>query len=759
MTTEEIDLVEEILGPTAAHQWDAKRPPESEPATQPPNPYGALILPASNDTSTGWDATPFGGSAEYVKLKHYRWRNPFTGRTRNSDASDDIDPDADVREAFRTVGRSRAATRRRTATRIAVAFALAAVATTVLIAAAAAIAFGAYANRAVPGVRVGSIDVTGMSRDQIVARLKAEYQGLGHGQATITTPQGFTTVTYSQAGREPDIEAMTDAAMSVGHSGYPLTDAVSMLRSAAYGRTLPVIVRIDPTALAVRIRQLVGTVDIPAKNAAVTAVGGSFVASTSTQGKGVDEKALSNLLIEELVAPGAPADIRITAPFVELDPRVSTDDAAAAIAAAAKMTAPLAVSWDGAAPANNPSLTSMAPGTATVDASTLKSWIVFGTRGDGIYGPTTDPSRVGAYVSALSKKIGKPAVEPSVVYDKTGKPSSLKGGMDGLGLEVTGSAQAIERYLDALGAGGSPAKSVALTTGPVSPRLTIDSLTGMVIIGGGQGKWTTTFYPDVSNGMGANIRVPANLLNGQVVAPGQQFSFLAAVSPIDLAHGYAMGGVIVHGKSDHTGAIGGGICSASTTMFNAAARAGLQIDERHAHSYYINRYPVGLDATVYQSSGETMDLRWTNDTPNPILIRARTTKGSKSTITIELWSLPLDRIVSFSPEHKDKIIKAADHTVYVTTLTPGQKNRAEYPTDGFDTSRTRTVTDSAGNVIHTDTWNSHYIKVDGLQQIGVKAIPSPTPKPTPSPASLPAEPATIDAVPSQSSALGRRIAA
>src|SRR5450756_2811564 len=98
------------------------------------------------------------------------------------------------------------------------------------------------------------------------------------------------------------------------------------------------------------------------------------------------------------------------------------------------------------------------------------------------------------------------------------------------------------------------------------------------------------FYPDISNGNGANIRVPAALLNGQIVAPGQQFSFFQAVSPIDLAHGYAMGGVIEHGKSDHTGAIGGGICSASTTMFNAAARAGLQIDERHAHFYYCLLY-------------------------------------------------------------------------------------------------------------------------------------------------------------------------
>ena len=96
MTTEEIDLVEEILGPTAAHQWDAKRAPEPESATQPSNPSSALVEPTPDAASIGWDATPFGGSAEYVKPKRDHWRNPFAGRARSSDSRDDLDPDADV---------------------------------------------------------------------------------------------------------------------------------------------------------------------------------------------------------------------------------------------------------------------------------------------------------------------------------------------------------------------------------------------------------------------------------------------------------------------------------------------------------------------------------------------------------------------------------------------------------------------------------------------------------------------------------------
>jgi vancomycin resistance protein YoaR len=225
-----------------------------------------------------------------------------------------------------------------------------------------------------------------------------------------------------------------------------------------------------------------------------------------------------------------------------------------------------------------------------------------------------------------------------------------------------------------------------------------------------------------------------------VIEPGQHFSFLQAVGPIDPAHGFAMGGVIKGGKSDHTGAMGGGICSASTTVFNAAAKAGLQIDERHAHYYYIYRYPVGRDATVYSDGTTTWDVRWTNDTPYPIVIRAWTTKGSASTITVQLWSWPTGRTVAWTGGFKADIIKAGENPPkYTSSLAPGVKSRAEYPTDGFKTTVNRVVTDTTGKVIHNDTWNSSYSMVNGQWLIGGSApAPAPTPPPVPAPTPTPA---------------------
>jgi vancomycin resistance protein YoaR len=700
MATDELDLVDEIFGLTPG-----------ESAGQPASPESIM-----------WESTSLADSSVSVAPK-------FQPRLLNPVA--------------------RAGSKRRRAVwaaELVLAFAVGAIASLVLVTAVALIAFSAYSNRVVPGVRIGSVDVSGLDRDQVIARLQTAYAYLGQGEVTVTTPVGAATITYQQAGRAPDVEFMADAAMRIGHTGYPIDDAVFMLRSAIGGQSVPIVVRVDPMTVATLVRQLVGTTQVPPRDAGVTVQGGTFALGQSTSGSRINEKAISSAIIDHLTQPDAPADLQMSGPFVALDPQVSDQDAQDAAAAAQRMVVDVDLTWGGASQTPSPSQTpnpSQTPipteKTYTIDAQTIWRSIVFGTRTDGTYGPSVDPAPVQAYLSELSPKIATTPVEPTVVFDSSGKPVGVKGGKDGAGIDAAATSQAIVAYLDGLASGGQPG-SVAIVTAPISPRITPESLSGMVIIG----SWTTVFYPDVSNGNGVNIRLPAKIFNGQIVQPGQRFSFLKAVGPIDAAHGFTLGGVIEGGKSNHTGAIGGGICSVSTTMFNAAARAGLQIDERHAHFYYIYRYPVGLDATVFSNGSQVWDLKWTNDTPNPIVIRGYTTYGSKSTITFQLWSLPLDRKVAFSPEFKANVVGAVDRTVYVTTLKPGQQNRAEYPTIGFDTSRTRTVTDSAGNVIHQDTWYSHYTKVDGLLEIGRARAPArtPTPAPTPTPATLtPATPA------------------
>ena len=608
------------------------------------------------------------------------------------------------------------------------AFAVGAVATLLLFTAVAFGFAGNYANRVLPGVHAGPVDLSGLTRDEAIAKLQAGYAHLSRGEVTVTTPVGVATITYQQAGRGPDVEAMADAAMSVGHTGNPITDASSVIHSAAFGQEIPIVIQVDPTALAIRIHDLVGTSSVAPLDAQATAKGGAFSFVPASPGRGIDEKAIGAAIIDKLTETTAPADLEAGGAFVSLSPQVTDRAAQDAIARAQKMVVDVSLTWK-VPPANAPA--AWKAQTWKISAALIRSWIVFGVRDDGTYGPAVDPAQVAAYLSGITAKASIAPKPPKIDFPTPGKPVNTSPGVDGVGVDLDGTTTALAAYLDSLATGGATQPNVEVVAGAIHPELGTIDTSGMVIIG----QKTVFFFPGESNGFGANIRVPAINLNGQVVAPGAQFSFLRAVGPIDEAHGFAMGGVILHGKSDHTGAMGGGICSASTTMFDAAALAGLQIDERHAHFYYISRYPIGKDATVYSNGTSTWDLRWTNDTPYPIIIKAWTTRGSQSSIVVQLWSMPLNRKVDWPDGVQKNIVPATDDPIrYVRTLKPGQTYRAEYPDDGFDTQTTRTVTDASGTVIHKDTWLSIYGEVNGQLQIGITPTPGPA---TPTPSALP----------------------
>jgi vancomycin resistance protein YoaR len=609
---------------------------------------------------------------------------------------------------------------------------------------------GSYNNRVLPGVKVGNVDLSGSTRDEAIKKLQDGYGYLSQGQVIVTTPVGTATIGFAEAGRAPDVEAMADAAMSIGHSGGGVGDAITSLHSAVFGQSVPVVVQVDPNALAQRLHELVGKNDVAAKDAQVTGKNGSFSFTPATTGRGVDERMMATTLIDQLTVINPPSQLQTGGTFTDLKPAVSDKDAQDAISRAQKIVVDVKVTWTTAPAAAPPTWTAK---NWTITAATIRGWIAFGMRPDGKYGPTIDLIQAQAYLSSISAKANIQATEPRVKWDASGtKPLSLDAGVDGTGIDIVATSQAIAASLDALASGGGGAPGVEVVTMPIHPTITdVANTTGMVIMGGGKATWTTTFYPDVSNGNGKNIRQPAATLNGLVIGPGQQFSFLGAVGPIDPAHGFALGGVILNGLSNHTGAMGGGICSASTTMFNAAGWAGLQIDERHQHAYAISRYPTGKDATVYSNGVTTYDLKWTNDTPNPIVVRSWATYGSKSSVTFQLWSLPTDRTVIWPVGVKGNLVTATDGKLYVGSLAPGQTLRSEYVTDGYDTSVNRIVKDASGAVIHDDTWKSHYVKVNGVLQIGVTPPPpsplSPAPSSPLSPAPSTPAPAAAFALP------------
>jgi len=228
------------------------------------------------------------------------------------------------------------------------------------------------------------------------------------------------------------------------------------------------------------------------------------------------------------------------------------------------------------------------------------------------------------------------------------------------------------------------------------------------------GRWKTNFVPSALNGNGANINTPAKRINDTVLKPGQTFNFIAAVLPITEPP-YHLGGVLRNGQIIEDGALGGGMCSASTTVFNAAMRAGLDIQERHAHALYISRYPVGLDATVFGTISRGQNVVFKNDTGHNVLIKGF---PGRHRVVFEIWGIDDGRKVKLSDPVIENQVEAQMYYEYTDDLAPGELKEKYGNYDAFDSVVTRTVKSASGKVLHKDVWRSHYRKLDGLTLVG-----------------------------------------
>jgi vancomycin resistance protein YoaR len=355
--------------------------------------------------------------------------------------------------------------------------------------------------------------------------------------------------------------------------------------------------------------------------------------------------------------------------------------------------------------------------TWTRAAATIRGWITFGFNA-GQYGPIVNAADLTNALKPLAKSVLKTAHDATFLIGKNGHIAGVTASTTGQSLDVPGTLAAINTALAARAAGnasvgGNVTASVKVTV----PKLTTDVARQSAPLMKAISSWTTFYNPSPAfNGNGANIAIPAQTISGTIVAPGQWFSFWKTVGDITVAKGYRLGGAIVDGHTVEGKTIGGGICSTSTTLFNAALRAGFQMGARKNHFYYISRYPVGLDATVFISDGGgSQDMTWRNDTAYPVLIKATTSFG---VVKFTLYSVPNGRRVSLTRPIVTNVLGTTTIFEKTSSLPHGRTSQIEFPATGFDAQVTRTVRDASGKIVHRDTFYSHYARVVGVILVG-----------------------------------------
>ncbi len=355
--------------------------------------------------------------------------------------------------------------------------------------------------------------------------------------------------------------------------------------------------------------------------------------------------------------------------------------------------------------------------------------------------PIADPTAVDVDLTAVAAWLERFAARYAVAGQSAGFKMNAQGvftavipSKDGRGLDLDASALAVAEALRRRAAGDLSNDLATVLVGPAAPPLTTEQAAELMPRLRRISRWTTHWQVGENNGFGANIIIPARKIHGTLILPGEVFDFWKVVGSPTLADGYRMGGAIINGRSQPTGAFAGGICSTSTTIFNAALRAGLEMLTRAPHYYYIDRYPLGLDATVWKDGRSTQTVRWRNDTPNPIFIRAIARPGI---VTFELYSLPTGRTVAFSTPIVHNRTGAADLLVYTGSLKAGVQLRTEFPHSGMSVTVERTVRDSDGQLVHHETYRSLYHRVDGIVLVGRDGAAAAGPAPEPASPSPP----------------------
>lgn len=215
-----------------------------------------------------------------------------------------------------------------------------------------------------------------------------------------------------------------------------------------------------------------------------------------------------------------------------------------------------------------------------------------------------------------------------------------------------------------------------------------------------------------------NIKTGASKLQGVLIKPGEEFSLITALGEIDASTGYRTELVIKDNKT--TPEFGGGLCQIGTTTFRAAMDAGLPITERRSHSYNVGYYLEnglpGVDATIYQPHP---DVRFINDTGNYILIQY-TIKGND--LAFEFWGTRDGRKAERTkPKVWGWVSPPPMKTIETTNLAPGVKKCTESAHKGVDASFNYSITYASGEV-KKQTFSSHYKPWQAVCLIGVAQL-------------------------------------
>ena len=221
-----------------------------------------------------------------------------------------------------------------------------------------------------------------------------------------------------------------------------------------------------------------------------------------------------------------------------------------------------------------------------------------------------------------------------------------------------------------------------------------------------------------------NIKLAFSKINGTILNPGQEFSFNETVGERTVENGFKEAKVILAGEYEN--GVGGGICQASTTLYNAVIRAGIDVTEVKPHSLPASYVPLSLDAMV---SWGYSDLKFTNNTDGPMYIKAFT-DDNKITVYIFGDTLkenqtitPRAELVKTLPHSGDKVVVDTEGKYQDKIMFKGEYIREKYPQEGYESKAYLDYYEDGKLVQSKEIRHDIYNPKQGLVYEGAETLP------------------------------------
>ncbi|MBC9724781.1 VanW family protein [Streptomyces sp. TRM68367] len=516
------------------------------------------------------------------------------------------------------------------------------------------------------GTTVGGVDIGGLSRAEAVRKLEKQLDRPRELAVRVGDRKG--TVDPRRAGFTYDIERSVDQATRSGAD--PVSVIGGLFRS---GGAIEPVVRVDEDRTRAALGTLARTLDQKVRDGAVGFKDGKVRQTAPRTGYALDVDTAVGVLRTSFLRG---TDDAVTAlPAREAEPEVTAAEVRRAVREFARpaMSAPVRL-----------------------------------TAGDQRF--TVSPAVLGEHLSMRPDDTGRltPNLDGKGLYaaptvtrslaDVTGRPENARLRLDGdkvvvaedarPGRQVTAKAlgEAVMPLLTKSGA----ARTGELATRTVRPEVTRDNAARLGLTKK-MSSFTVNFEPTPYRTK--NIGRAAELINGSVVMPGETWSFNRTVGERTEANGFVEGIMILDDR--FTKASGGGVSAVATTVFNAMFFAGVKPVEYGAHSFYIERYPEGREATVAWGS---LDLRFTNDSGKAIYIQAGSTDTS---VTVSfLGTRKYDEVKSVKGPRTE--VKQPERRV-----SKDKECVPQTPLEGFDVTVERVLVDD-GREVRREPFRTHY---------------------------------------------------